>query len=182
VANLLLGFVMPSAGRIRIGDVELADLDPDAWWREVAYVPQRSYLFAGTVAENIALGAADALPEAIARAAAAAGLCGLPEGLSTTVQVLSAGQRQRVALARAFLRDAPLVVLDEPTASLDPHTEADIIAAIRRLARGRTVVLMAHRPALVAVADRVVELRPVAVTDGGGRVSADMLTSPKVAA
>jgi ATP-binding cassette, subfamily C, bacterial CydD len=161
VANLLLGFVAPSAGLVRIGDVELADLDLDAWRREVAYVPQRSYLFAGTVAENIALGAADAEPEAIGRAAVAAGLSGLPGGLSAPVGVLSAGQRQRVALARAFLRDAPLVVLDEPTAGLDPRTEAAVIAAIRRLADGRTVVLMAHRPALRALADRVVELVPV---------------------
>ena len=160
VANLLLGFVAPTAGRIRVGHVDLADLDPDAWRRRVAYVPQRSFLFAGTVAENIALGAADAAQEAIARAAAAAGLAGLPGGLSAPVGILSAGQRQRVALARAFLRDAPLVVLDEPTANLDPDTEADIVAAIRRLARGRTVVLMAHRPALRAVADRVVHLRP----------------------
>ena len=181
VANLLLGFVAPTAGRVRIGDVDLAELDLDAWRRRVAYVPQRSFLFAGTVAENIALGAASAPsesalgaasapsesalgaaepPEAIARAAEAAGLTGIPGGLSAPVGILSAGQRQRVALARAFLRDAPLVVLDEPTANLDPDTEADIVAAIRRLARGRTVVLMAHRPALRAVADRVVCLSP----------------------
>jgi thiol reductant ABC exporter CydD subunit len=159
VANLLLGFVAPTSGQVRIGDVDLADLDLDAWRREIAYVPQRSYLFAGTVAQNIALGAADAAPEAVERAAAAAGLSGLPGGLSANVGLLSAGQRQRVALARAFLRDAPLVVLDEPTANLDPHTEADIIAAIQGLARGRTVVLMAHRPALRDLADRVVRLR-----------------------
>lgn len=162
VANLLLGFVTPTAGRVRIGDVALTDLDLDAWRRRVAYVPQRSYLFSGAVAENVALGASDADPEAVQRAARAAGLSGLPAGLATPVDALSAGQRQRVALARAFLRDAPLVVLDEPTASLDPQTETDIIAAIRRLARGRTVVLMAHRPALRALADRVVELSPPA--------------------
>jgi thiol reductant ABC exporter CydD subunit len=161
VANLLLGFVAPTTGQVRIGDVDLADLDLDAWRREVAYVPQRSYLFAGTVAQNIGLGAADAAPEAIEHASAAAGLSGLPGGLSAPAGLLSAGQRQRVALARAFLRDAPLVVLDEPTANLDPRTEADIIAAIRRLAHGRTVVLMAHRPALQAVADRVVRLGTV---------------------
>jgi ABC-type multidrug transport system fused ATPase/permease subunit len=71
---------------------------------------------------------------------------------------LSAGERQRVALARAFLRDAPLLLLDEPTANLDGETEAEVIEAVRRLARGRTVVLVAHRPALVALADRVVRL------------------------
>jgi ATP-binding cassette subfamily C protein CydCD len=71
---------------------------------------------------------------------------------------LSAGERQRVALARAFLRDAPLLLLDEPTAGLDGETEAAVIDAVRRLARGRTVVLVAHRPALVALADRAVAL------------------------
>ena len=76
---------------------------------------------------------------------------------------LSAGERQRVALARAFLRDAPLLLLDEPTANLDGQTEQEVVEAIRRLSRGRTVVLVAHRPALIAVADRVLALAPVEV-------------------
>ena len=76
---------------------------------------------------------------------------------------LSAGERQRVALARAFLRDAPLLLLDEPTANLDGDTEREVVEAIRRLSRGRTVVLVAHRPALIAIADRVVALAPVGV-------------------
>ena len=76
---------------------------------------------------------------------------------------LSAGERQRVALARAFLRDAPLLVLDEPTAGLDDATEAEVVRTIRRLMRGRTVVLVAHRPALLALADRVVDLAPLEV-------------------
>ena len=90
---------------------------------------------------------------------------GCPRGLDTVLGErgagLSAGERQRLALARAFLRDAPLLLLDEPTASLDGQTEQDVVDAIRRLARGRTVVLVAHRPALIALADRVVSLAPV---------------------
>ena len=73
---------------------------------------------------------------------------------------LSAGERQRIALARAFLRDAPLLLLDEPTANLDGDTELEVVQSIRRLSRGRTVLLVAHRPALVALADRVVSLAP----------------------
>jgi ATP-binding cassette subfamily C protein CydD len=161
VANVLLGFVRPTKGRVLVGHMDLAELAPDAWRTRVAYVGQDSFLFAGTVADNIALGAPDSPTDAVARAAAAAGLDGLP--LATSVGHLSAGQRQRVALARAFLRDAPLVILDEPTASLDPRTESEVLAAVGRLARGRTVILMAHRPALRALADRVVELRPAAV-------------------
>ncbi len=89
---------------------------------------------------------------------------GLPDGLATVLGTdgagLSAGERQRVALARAFLRDAPLLLLDEPTANLDGRTEEGVLAAVRRLIVGRTVVMVAHRPSLLAVSDRVVRLAP----------------------
>jgi ATP-binding cassette subfamily C protein CydD len=170
----VLGFLQPERGRLLVGEdpaVELSDADPDAWRSRVAYVPQRPHLFAGTVAENIRLGRPDAPDTAVARAAELAHL-GLE--LSTLVgeqgATLSAGQRQRLALARAFLRDAPVVVLDEPTANLDGETEAIVVAAVRRLAAGRTVLMAAHRPALIAIADRVVRLdagRPVAALAGG---------------
>ncbi len=91
----------------------------------------------------------------------------LPNGIYTRLgdrgSGLSAGERQRVALARAFLRDAPLLLLDEPTASLDGQTEQEVLEAVRRLAEGRTVVLVAHRPALLEIADRVVTLGAVEV-------------------
>ncbi len=166
---VLLGFVRPSGGRVTVDGVDLAELDPDAWRARVAWVPQRPHLFAGTLAENVLVGRADATDADVDAAVAAAGLAALvsrlPDGLRTRLGErgagLSAGERQRVALARAFLRDAPLLLLDEPTAGLDGATEADVLAAVRRLASGRTVVLVAHRPSLLVLADSVVRLDSV---------------------
>jgi len=151
---LLLRLAEPTAGRIEVGaaGTDLATLDAAGWRRQIAWVPQHPHLFDGTVASNIALGQPDAPPAAIARAAEAAGAAGfidaLPGGygcrLGERGARLSAGQRQRVALARAFLRDAPLLLLDEPTAHLDPITAQLITGAIERLMAGRTVVLVSH--------------------------------------
>ncbi|SCG51703.1 thiol reductant ABC exporter subunit CydD [Micromonospora humi] len=178
--NLLLGFVAPTAGRVTVDGVDLAGVDLDAWRRELAWVPQRAHLFAGSLADNIRLGApaADATDAVLTAAVAAAALDevvdALPAGLDTRLgergHGLSSGQRQRVALARAFLRDAPLVLLDEPTARLDSASEAVVLTATRRLVAGRTALLVAHRPALLADADRILrvddgrvtELRPTA--------------------
>jgi ABC-type multidrug transport system fused ATPase/permease subunit len=131
-------------------------------------VPQRPHLFKASIAQNVRLGRPDASTDEVRDAISAAGLTdvvrNLPQGLDTMLgdrgAGLSAGERQRVALARAFLRDAPLLLLDEPTANLDGQTERDVVQTIRRLARGRTVVLVAHRPALIAMADRVLSLAP----------------------
>lgn len=169
--GVLLGFVRPDAGRVSVGGADLADLDPDAWRARLAWVPQRPYLFAASLADNLRLGRPEADGPALARAVDDAGLAdlvaALPRGLDTVLGEggagLSAGERQRVALARAFLRDAPLLLLDEPTAALDGATEAAVLDAVRRLAVGRTVVLVAHRPALVSLADRVVGLVPSVV-------------------
>jgi thiol reductant ABC exporter CydD subunit len=168
---VLLGFVRPTSGRVLVGGTDLAGLDPDAWRARVAWLPQRPYLFADTVAANIRLGRTDATDADVRRAARAAGaldlVTALPQGFETPIGEggtgLSAGQRQRVALARVFLRDAPLVLLDEPTAGLDAESEAAVIEAIGRLAEDRTVVLVAHRPALAALADRRVRIEPVGV-------------------
>jgi ATP-binding cassette subfamily C protein CydCD len=148
-------------------------------------VPQRPHLFARTVAENVRLGRPDASDAHVAAALDAAGLTEVVRHLSRGVDTplgeggagLSAGERQRLALARAFVRNAPLLLLDEPTASLDNETEADVLVAVRGLVEGRTALIVAHRPALAALADRVVELpqAPVPATaasageEGGGR-------------
>jgi ABC-type multidrug transport system fused ATPase/permease subunit len=166
ILALLLLFTEPTSGRIAVGTTDLATVTAAEWRRRVAWVPQRPYLFAGTVAENIALGEPNAAPEAIARAAQLAGaeefIAELPGGYSTRLGEralsLSAGQRQRLALARAFLKDAPLLLLDEPTAHLDAVTAAEISAVIESLASGRTVVLVTHDERQLARADRVLTL------------------------
>jgi thiol reductant ABC exporter CydD subunit len=170
--SVLLGFVSPQGGTVRVGDVELSDLDPEAWRAQVAWMPQRPHLFAASIADNIRLGRLGATRDDVRDAALAAGLgeviAGRPDGLETMLgergSGLSVGERQRLALARAFLRDAPLLLLDEPTANLDGMTEDATLEALERLVRGRTVVLVAHRPALVVLADRVIEIDRVAVT------------------
>jgi ATP-binding cassette subfamily C protein CydCD len=169
--SALLGLVTPERGSVRVGDAELSDLDLDAWWTRLAWVPQRPHLFAASIEENVRLGCPDASAEEVWQAIAAAGLAdvvsSLPDGVRTMLgergHGLSAGERQRVALARAFLRDSPLLLLDEPTANLDGHTEADVLDSVGRLAEGRTVVLVAHRPALLTLADRVLPLASLEV-------------------
>ncbi|MFI9170563.1 thiol reductant ABC exporter subunit CydD [Streptomyces lincolnensis] len=164
--NVLLGFVRPTEGRVLVGGVDLADADLEQWRSRIAWVPQRPHLFAGTIAENVRLARPDADDLDVRRALGDAGALefvdALPEGVRTVLGEdgagLSAGQRQRLALARAFLADRPVLLLDEPTAALDGATEAEIVAAVRRLAVGRTVLLVVHRPALLEVADRVVRL------------------------
>ncbi|MFG2613367.1 thiol reductant ABC exporter subunit CydD [Streptomyces anulatus] len=166
--NVLLGFAVPDEGHVRVGGRDLSDLDLERWRSRIAWVPQRPHLFADTIAENVRLARPDADDEAVLTALRDAGaydfVAALPDGVRTALGEdgagLSAGQRQRLALARAFLADRPLLLLDEPTASLDGESEAGIVDAVRRLAAGRTVLLVVHRPALLAVADRVVTLEP----------------------
>ncbi|MEU2683902.1 thiol reductant ABC exporter subunit CydD [Streptomyces hygroscopicus] len=183
--NAVLGFAVPDQGRVLIGGRDLASLDPESWRRQIAWVPQRPYLFAGTIAENVRLARPDADDEAVRAALRDADayrfVSALPDGIETRLGEmgagLSAGQRQRIALARAFLADRPVLLLDEPTANLDGETEASVVEAVRRLAEGRTVLLVVHRPALLPLADRVLRLpgptaSPLPASGGGsGRVS-----------
>jgi ATP-binding cassette subfamily C protein CydD len=166
VAALLLRLAEPTEGRVTVGGIDLAQCDTNAWRRHLAWVPQHPTLLHGTVADNIRLGAPHASGERVREAAVLAGadafVRGLPQGYDTVVgdggRRLSAGERRRVALARAFLRNASFVLLDEPTADLDPASARLVAAAVGRLRRGRTVLLIAHRPELAAQADRVVVL------------------------
>jgi ATP-binding cassette, subfamily C, bacterial CydD len=164
--GLLLRFAEPSSGHITAGGTDIAEIAVRQWRRQLTWVPQRPYLFAASVADNIALGVPGATPAAIRAAARLAGaddfIMALPIRYDTELTeyglTLSAGQRQRIALARAFLRDTPLVVLDEPTAHLDAVSAQQIIASLESLASGRTVLLAGHREHAAIGAARTVEL------------------------
>jgi thiol reductant ABC exporter CydD subunit len=171
VASLLLGLAEPTAGRVTLDGAELAAFDLAAWRRSLAWVPQRPTLFRGSISDNIRLGDPSSSAERVVAAARLAGADDfvrvLPEGYDTVVgdggRPVSAGEAQRIVLARAFLRDASFVVLDEPTANLDPVSAAAVGEAIERLGEGRTMLVIAHRSELVAHADRTIRLE-------GGRV------------
>jgi ATP-binding cassette, subfamily C, bacterial CydD len=151
---LLLRFATPTSGAITAGSVDLAEIPADRWRSQIAWVPQHPHLFTATVAENIALGEPSARREDIAAAARLAGadefIRRLRDGYDTVLtegaRSLSAGQRQKLALARAFLRHAPVLLLDEPTAHLDPVSADRIMAALEDQLADRTVVLVTHRP------------------------------------
>ncbi len=173
VLELLLGFMRPDEGRILLNGHDIVDIVPAALSRLTAWIGQKPMLFAGTIAENIAFARPEATPAEIAEAARAAHVdafaASLPHRLDTPIGEggygLSGGQAQRVAIARAFLKNAPLLLLDEPTAHLDPATEADVLASLKRLAVGRTVVMASHSAAAQSFSGRRLDLR-------GGRAAA----------
>ncbi len=177
IARLLLRFLDPDAGEIRVDGVPLGGMDADRWRRAVAWVPQQPHLFHGTIRDNLRLARPEAgegaIAEALERAHADAFVRSLPLGLDTPVgergQRLSGGEAQRIALARAFLKDAPLLVLDEPTAHLDPGYEAAIRESMAELRRGRTVLLIAHRLTTVADADALAVLSGGCVVEQSAR-------------
>jgi ATP-binding cassette subfamily C protein CydD len=146
VIEILLGFVRPDRGRVTINGADIADLVPQALARLTAWIGQRPVLFASTI-----------------RASVTEFSTALPDGLDTAVGEggygLSGGQAQRVAIARAFLKNAPLLLLDEPTAHLDPATEGEVLDSLRRLALGRTVILASHSSAAHGLPGRRLDIR-----------------------
>ena len=164
--NLLLRFMDVQSGKITVNGIPLTELPVEVWREHVALVPQRPYLFYGSVSDNIRLARPDASDDEVVRAAEFAGAAEfinqLPQGYATEIGErgtrLSAGQAHGLAIARAFLKDAPLLVLDEPTSSLDPESEMLIRHALERLVHNRTVLVIAHRHNTIASAEQVVVL------------------------
>ncbi len=164
--NLLMRFVEPGEGTILCDGVQIGGLAPEEWRRQVSLVSQHPYLFYGSVRENIRMARPEAMIDEVRQAAVLAGAAqfieSLPDGYDTELgergNRLSQGQAQRIALARAFLKDAPIVLLDEPTSSLDPESEELIRQSLERLAQGRTVLIVAHRLKSVYSADQIAVL------------------------
>jgi ATP-binding cassette subfamily B protein len=178
--NLLLRFYDPLSGQIFLDGVELRDYRLEDLRRQFAIVLQEPVLFSTTIDENISYGRPSATQDQVAAAAEAANvhafIAGLPDGYDTVVgergMSVSGGERQRISIARAFLKDAPILLLDEPTSSVDAETEAGILEAMERLMQGRTVFMIAHRTSTLQNCDVRLELREgrlVGVTENAQR-------------
>ncbi|WP_426610592.1 ABC transporter ATP-binding protein [Bradyrhizobium sp. McL0616] len=174
--SLLPRFYDPRLGRILVDGIDIADYKVAALRAQIGFVLQDTVLFPGTIRENIAYGRPDASEEHILAAARVANadefIARMPHGYDSLVgehgNHLSGGQRQRIAIARAVVRDSPILVLDEPTAALDPQSERLVIEALHRLMKGRTVLMIAHRLNTLADADKIIVLRDGVVAEEGG--------------
>jgi len=177
LAKLLTRHVDPAAGSVRIGDQDLRDATIASVRDAVTIVLQETLLLDASVAENIAFARPDATDEEVRAAARAADadefIRALPEGYRTRVgqrgRSLSGGQRQRLAMARALLRESPVLILDEPTAGLDPATARRVLAPLREAARGRTIILVTHDPVAVEFTDRTIRLEAGRVVRASGQ-------------
>lgn len=175
LAHLLLGFLLPDRGGIRVNGLPVTALPLEAWRAMTAWVPQQPHLFHGTIADNLRVARPKAslveMRHAVEQADLAEFVDGLPQGFDTPVGEggarLSSGQAQRLALARAFLRDAPLLILDEPTAHLDVLQESVLRRSTARLCEGRTALVIAHRLATIAQAGQIVVLEHGQVVESG---------------
>ncbi|MEO7196072.1 MAG: ABC transporter ATP-binding protein [Pseudonocardiaceae bacterium] len=173
--KLLLRFYDPTAGRITLDGIDLRELDPSELRAKIAIVLQETLLLDGTIAENISAGRPEATEDQLIAAAHAADahdfITALPEGYHTRVgqrgRLLSGGQRQRIAIARAMIRDAPILLLDEPTTSLDAEASDRILAPLRRLITGRTTILISHNLLTVTDADKIIYLEHGRITETG---------------
>jgi ABC-type multidrug transport system fused ATPase/permease subunit len=174
IAYLLMRFVQPASGRITIDGKDISKYSLESIRHNIGLVAQHTLLLNGSVAENIAYGRFQASKEDIERAARAAGahefIMQMPEGYDTTIGDqgvrLSGGQRQRLSLARTLLTDPPILILDEATAMFDPQGEEDFIDGCSELLEQRTVILITHRPATVALANRVVKMQDARIMPG----------------
>jgi ABC-type multidrug transport system fused ATPase/permease subunit len=175
LAYLLPGYLRPSEGEVRFDNRDIAQVDPTAIRHQVTYVFQEHMLLSESIRENLRLGNPQASAEDILQACRIAGAEGfiqrLPEGLDTVIgksgDTLSVGQKQRLSIARGLLRNTPVIVLDEPTAALDPQTENALVASLREAAKGRLVIVIAHRLSTIRKADRIVFLEEGRVVDIG---------------
>jgi ATP-binding cassette subfamily C protein CydD len=175
IVNLLLQFDRPDRGQIKVGGFSLDAMDPDEWRAQIAWVPEAPHLFNMTVMENIRLAKPKATDAEIVTAAKYAcahdSILAMPQGYQTMIGEkgigMSRGQAQRVALARAFLKDAPLLIMDEPTSNLDPDTENKLQTSIERLMAGRTVLLVAHRRTTIYQVDQIVVVEAGRVVESG---------------
>ncbi len=172
---LLLRLWDPTAGSVRVGGHDLRDFPQEYLRNMIAYVPQDVYLFNISVRENIRIGRGDAtdadVEEAARRAFALDFIMALPDQWDTVLgergATLSGGQRQRIAIARAFLKDAPILVMDEAVSSLDTESEANVRKAVREVSRGRTTLIVAHRPSTIRSADRIIVLEEGRIAETG---------------
>ena len=175
IANLLLGFISPSEGDILADGISLETIDAEQWRRLIAYVPQHPHFFNGTVLDNLLMANPNASFGEIVKAATKAGahtfIERLPEGYNTVITEnasrLSGGERQRLSIARAFLKDAPLLILDEPTSNLDPESEDYIARATKELVKDRISLIIAHRLRTVRMADRIIVLEKGKIAEVG---------------
>jgi ATP-binding cassette, subfamily C, bacterial CydD len=180
VAQLLLRFIEPKAGTIWLDDTALTDIDPQDWRKQIAWVSQKPYLFNASVAENIKLGNPQATDEEVITAARLAHahdfITAMSQGYTTAIGEngtrLSGGQAQRISLARAFLRNAPILLLDEATANLDPDNENAVMESINRLMEGRTVLMITHHLSNLTHADKIIHLNNGEITS--------ITTEPKI--
>jgi ATP-binding cassette, subfamily B, multidrug efflux pump len=175
LVNLIPRLFDPSAGKVQVGGVDVRQYDPEDLRHEIGFVPQETFLFSASLAENIAWGAAEADRGRVAWAAEVAGLAGdieaFPNGLDTVVGerglTLSGGQKQRTAIARAILRNPRILILDDALSSVDTVTEEKILNELAGLMRGRTTILISHRVSTVKNADRIVVLSRGRVVEMG---------------
>jgi len=184
--SLIPRFYDPQQGRVLVDGTDVRDLDLDEFRRQIGIVYQESFLFSNTVAANIAFGSPHATVEQIERAAKAASahefIMAMPKGYQTVLGEsgvdLSGGQRQRLALARALLLSPPILILDDPTASVDARTEHEIVTALRQAMAGRTTFVVANRLSLLRRADRILVLEGGRLTQTGTHAEIVRLDGP----